>query len=226
MNELIRICTSACCLLTAQTQAGILFSDSFDGGASPLWGNEVGSWAAAAGVYFAEAPNNNPLTYTGLPFSTTDFTLELDINNVRDGGIWLRSIDNRNGVLLVTGGAFSGSTGLYWDIVINGAGGSSLNTVSGIFTPGVSDPHLKVEVAGNTYSVFVDGAATPATTLTTDAFSSGRIGLYNFSEQTFDNVVVTAVPEPAAFAVFGGCGLLLFSIFRSKTVGPKVEGEH
>jgi hypothetical protein len=188
----------------------VLFSDDFAAGASPLWGNEVGSWVAAGGVYTAQLPSNSPPTYSGLPFALGFFTFDVDINNVQDGGVWLRSANNANGVLLVTGGAASGFTGLYWHTVVGGTVSPPLNLVNGLFTPGVSDPHLRIEVSGDDYAVFVDGNLTPATTLTTNLFPTGRAGLYDFSGQTFDNVLIT-VPEPSALALLGlvaGCGLL------------------
>lgn len=186
------------CAAQVRVEAQSWFSDSFDTGTSVLWGSEIGNWSAAGGVYSASSPGNFPNAHSSLPFVLTDFTVELDINNVQDGGVWLRSSTatgtsvGRSGVLLVTGVG----GGLYWHIVLAGGSyGSSLNPVSGLFTPGVSDPHLRIDVQGDTYSAFVNGAPTPATTLTTAAFASGQIALYDFSGQTFDNVSV--VPEPS-----------------------------
>lgn len=196
------------CLFSAQAWADtVIFFDDFTSGASPGWGNEVGNWSATGGVYSAGFPSNNPLTYSSITTSIgstlTDFAIDVDINNVADGGIWLRSVDNANGILLVTGGGSSGGTGLYWHIVMNGNTGASLGLVTGLFTPGVSDPHIRVTVSGNTYSAFVNGSAVAATTLTTSAFASGKAGLYDFSSQTFDNVSVTvaSVPEPTTLSL-------------------------
>jgi hypothetical protein len=185
-------------------EAGIIFTDDFNSGASPLWGNEVGNWTASGGVYFAQAPSNSPTTYSGLPFNLGNFSIDVDINHLQDGGIWLRSVDDQNGVLLVTGGNLGTGTGLYWHIVTNGSFSGELDAVNGLFTPGVSDAHIRVEVSGDTYSAFVNGSTTAATTLTTTAFPTGRVGLYDFSGQTFDNVVVTSpVPEPASLVMLG-----------------------
>jgi hypothetical protein len=187
--------------------AQVIFSDNFNAGASPLWGNQSGSWTATGGVYFAQLPSNSPTTYTSLPFLLTDFTADVDINNIQDGGLWLRSSiagGVRNGVLLVTGGSFGVGTGLYWQIVTNGSFGPKLDEIDGLFTPGVSDAHLRVLVMGDTYAAFVNGSATPATTLTDATFASGNFGLYDFSNQTFDNVVLaTPVPEPSALLLVG-----------------------
>ena len=199
--------------------AAVIFSDNFDSGASVLWGNESGAWAASGGVYSAQLPGNNPLTYSSVPFVLTDFVAELDINNLQDGGIWLRSTDNQNGVLLVTGGKSNTGLSLYWHIVQAGNVGPILNEGADVFVSGVSDPHLRVEVIGDTYSVFVDGAETPLTALTTDAFSSGRFALYDRSIQTFDNVVLSdapVVPEPTSLAIWGmiACGCAAGSLVQ------------
>jgi hypothetical protein len=56
-----------------------IFTDNFDSGASPLWGNDSGSWVASNGVYYVTAPDNFPAAVSSLPFNLTDFTLDLDI---------------------------------------------------------------------------------------------------------------------------------------------------
>jgi hypothetical protein len=202
---------AASIIFAPDARGAIVFSDDFNSGASPLWGNDIGAWTAAAGVYDASSPSNFPNAHSSLPFDLGDFTIEFDISNVSDGGVWLRSTlapgtaIGRTGVLLVTGG--SGGSGLYWHVVTNGNSyGSSLGVVGNLFTPGVSDPHLRVEVSGDTYSVFVNGLPAPSTTLTTTAFLSGQVALYDRSSQTFDNVVLSTpgavVPEPASFIIW------------------------
>ncbi len=201
--------------LASPSGATPIFSDNFDLGASALWGNEIGNWSDTGGVYNATAPGNYPNSHSSLPFELTDFAIDVDINNVSDGGIWLRSAEapgttvGVKGVLLVTGAGATGGTGLYWHLVSTGASyGSSLNVASGLFPAG-GNPHIRVEVEGNTYKAFVNGATSPGTTLTTSAFTSGRVALYDYAAaQTFDNVVL--VPEPAAAALFV-LGLLALS---------------
>jgi PEP-CTERM motif len=207
----------------SSAKASVIFQDDFNSGASPLWGNELGNWSASGGVYNSLAPNNNPLTYSSLPFNLTDFAIDVDINKVVDGGIFFRSSgdtpNTRSGVLLVTGGLGNAGTGLYWHILKDGDAGAILNpSESGLFESGVSNINLRVAVQGNTYSAFLNGSTTPITTLTTDQFSSGRVALYDFSifdesAQTFDNVKITSfdqssVPEPTS-----ALGLLAFGVF-------------
>src|SRR4029077_5626730 len=73
------------------SRAEVIFTDNFDSGASSLWENESGSWSAAGGVYAATAPNNFPNAFSSLPFNLTNFFVDVDIQGVTDGGIWLRS---------------------------------------------------------------------------------------------------------------------------------------
>jgi hypothetical protein len=186
--------------LHAAALGDVLFTDDFSAGASALWGDEIGAWSAADGVYRATLPSNAPPTVTSLPFPLRDFTIDVDINDIQDGGLWLRTeFDTvtgvaRNGVLLVTGGDVGTYSGFYWHTFQNGAYSAPLEpSGEGLFDIGVSDVTLRVEVIGSTYSVFLDDDPLPATTLTTDLRCDGRVGLYDFSNQTFDNFVLTGI---------------------------------
>ncbi len=205
--------------------AAVLFSDNFDSGASAAWGNEAGNWRTAGGTYDAGAPDNNPITYTGvttLP-GLTNFRLQVDVNALDDGGVWLRSSyngGNVSGVLLVTGGNNGSADTLYWHTVVNGAFSAPQAST---FIPGLqgSDISLTVDVIGDDYAAFVDGSPVAATTLTTNLFASGSAGLYDFSPisgaasprgQTFDNFSISTfeIPEPltAAILAAGFAGLI------------------
>jgi hypothetical protein len=189
-------------------QAQVIFSDNFNAGASPLWGNQSGNWAASGGVYNAQNPF--AIDYTSLPFTLTDFAVDVDINDVADGGLWLRSdASGQNGILLVTGGNGWGfgsrsslaGRSLYWHVIQNGSISPQLNEVDGLFTPEVSDIHLRIEVIGNVYAAYLNGSSTPVTSLTNSLFPNGEAGLYDFSSQTFDNFTLSQVPEPSSLAL-------------------------
>ncbi len=194
-------------LIVGSSAHAALFFDDFNSGASDQWGNQRGSWFASGGAYDSALPSNAPVTYSDVPFELTDFTLDVDVNNLQDGGIFLRSSYNggsESGVLLVTGGNGQAGTGLYWHVVQNGSYSGKLNEVGGLFTSGVSDVHLTVKVTGSLFEAFVNGSSTAATTLSDTTFTSGRAGLYDFSaNQTFDNFQIDAVPEPATLAAVG-----------------------
>lgn len=198
--------------MASSSQAAVLFTDTFDSGASPLWGNEIGAWAAADGLYGATiaAPNDYPSSHSSLPFVLTDFIVEVDVVDIQDGGFWLRSAAapasaiGRVGVLLVTGGRGGAGEGLYWHIVSDGSSyGTILNESVGLFTPGASDAHLTIAVVGDTYAVYVDGSSAAASQLSTTAFASGQFGLFDSGPgvERFDSVTLSPVPEAPAPAM-------------------------
>lgn len=194
------------CLAAAHGQA--IFSDDFNAGASPSWSNLRGAWFADGGVYSAATPDNVPPTFTALPFLLENFSVDVDINQVADGGIWLRCDESgTNGVLLVTGGngwgggRRGGNAGrsLYWHVITpaNWNSPPKLSEAFNVFSnPGVENVHLRVEVVGNLYSAFLNGSTNATTMLleTNSTYSSGHVGLYDYSEQTFDNVILQIPP--------------------------------
>ena len=85
-----------------------------------------------------------------------------------------------------------------WHVAADGSDyGPALNLNISSIAPG-SNPHVRVEVAGDTYSAFINGATNPITTLTTSAFTYGQVALYDFSSQTFDNFVLQSPGGVAA----------------------------
>lgn len=204
-------------------QAEVLCSDPFDEALACEWGNEVGDWSVSSGAYDATQLSFSPVAQSSLPFVLTDFVVEVDVSNIEDGGLWLRSSPfpstrtGRVGVLLVTGGFGGTGTGLYWHVVEpTSTSLPAFGSASGLFTPGVSSARFRVEVIGDSYSVFVDGATTAASTFVTSAFSSGQVALYDNSGQTFDNFVLTAVPEPSALWLCAGGLLALGFVARRR----------
>jgi hypothetical protein len=193
--------------------AGTIFFDNFNSGASASWSNTYGNWVATNGVYYAQTPPNPP-PLTLLPFDLTNFSVDVDVNTATDGGIWLRSdVSGNNALLLVTGGTLAGGDHLYWNLRQGGTYGPGL-------LPGGSgvqgnNIHVHVDVVGNTYTAYLNGSSTPATTLVDNTFSHGFVGLYDNSagiynghpsaSETFDNFLLsTAVPEPASLLLLGG----------------------
>lgn len=192
-----------------------IFTDDFDAGPSALWSNLRGAWTASGGVYDATQPGNVPPTFTGLPFVLRNFAIDVDIHRVADGGLWLRSgADGTNGVLLVTGGNGWGSgirggdagRSIYWHVITaaNYNNPPKLAEVSGVFDPGVSDAHLRVEVEGDRYSAYLNGSTTPVSTFldANHTFDAGIVGIYDFSAQTFDNFALQIPPGFGPYSLF------------------------
>ncbi len=167
------------------------FTDNFNP-PSGGWNNMFGDWTAVNGQYYPRHPNNRPYACSALPWDLQDFEVNVDVNNLTDGGIWLRSDGtNQNGMLLITGGWGYGQgnhsppagTLLYFHRVVNGVEGPAYAVTASLFTPG-TDHHIRVVVVGNIYAVFVDGADTPATYLVDGTFTHGRVGLYGDQANT------------------------------------------
>jgi hypothetical protein len=196
------------CTFAVAAHATVVFSDNFNAGADPAWGNQSGKWRAKNGTYDAKIPGNgqtHPVTYTDVTTETAlaNFTVHVTVRDLNDGGVWLRSDYNGgliNGVLLVTGGDLGTFNGFYWHIVQNGNFSAAMGRVS---VPGLqgSTQKLKITVKGNVYSLYVGNSVTPLTTLETDVFSTGSAGLYDFSPnsgassprgQVFDNFEIDA----------------------------------
>jgi hypothetical protein len=82
---------------TTLARADTVFFDDFnsDSGALPAWSNTLGNWAAADGIYRAQSPNNFPNAHSFVSTfpSLTDFSVTVDVNAARDGGVWLRASD-------------------------------------------------------------------------------------------------------------------------------------
>jgi hypothetical protein len=178
--------SSVCCWQWATPAfAARTFCDSFRPTASADWGNQRGAWRTGQGQYDASSPSNGPLTYTDLtPYQNlTKFTVWVTVNDLNDGGVWLRSHWNGgaiNGVLLVTGGDTGSNNGFYWHVVTNGVPGSQLQNVS---VPGIQGTNvaLKIVVSGKTYKLYMAGSSTPLSTLIDGAYASGSVGLYDYS---------------------------------------------
>jgi len=230
-----------CTFGSGSASGATLFFDDFNAGASAAWSNDRGVWRDTGGVYDASVPDNSPLTYSVVNTfpSLTNFVVDVDVNAFNDGGIWLRSNisgSGISGVLLVTGGKSGSFDGLYWHTVVNdGAVGGILNEAALAGLQG-GNHHLRIVVDGNTYSVYVDGALSPLTTLTTALFASGHAGLYDFSPisgasdprgQTFDNfqISVNPVPLPAALPLFAaGAGIIGLLARRRKRNSATAAG--
>jgi len=210
------------CFITSDAKSAVLFTDTFindfNSQTNSVWGSETGTWLAEGGVYKTSTPSCMPQTYssiTSLP-NLTDFTVNVDINSLNDGGIFLRSQDNLHGILLVTGGMIDG---LYWHIVND----SYYPRTGDLYIAGFkgSNSHITIDVKGNTYTAYVNNNKELSTTLVDNTYTSGKVALYSNSSQTFDNIVIsdnspTPTPEPSTL-ILGFMSLSgLFGLKRRK----------
>ena len=195
-------------LFAQEPERAIVFGDNFTPSQSPLWNNHAGLWAAHADQYYAQVPNDNPLTYSGLPFVLTDYTLTVK-TVIGDGGIWLRSDRNSpygDYILLVLGGdnygsgARGGSAGT--SIYFATAQESGINKVDNVFTPGETYT-VTVTARGDTFSVFINGATTPVAVFVDNALPFGQVGLYDNQPNTIHG---TGFGTPTTFSNFSLSG--------------------
>ena len=165
------------------------FTDNFSPPSS-LWNSLTGNWTASAGDYYAQNPNNSPFALTVLPLDLSNYSLTVQVNNLADSGILVRSNGSSNYVLLVLGGLGYGQgirssvagTGIYWADSSNP--NATTNLVTNVFTPG-GTYSITVTAVGDTFSAYINGASTPVTTITDAAGgASGMVGLYDDQPNT------------------------------------------
>ena len=177
------------------------YTDNFDAGTQLSWNSVRGGWVAQDGVYYATSPGNSPVTASLLPYALTDFTAEVDINDVTDGGLWARTNATATaGVMLIV---LRGTT--YWHVITDPSSGpwAIYGSSSWEYTQNV---HVKLTAVGDILSAYLNGELVTTLDLSTIAtgydYSSGQFGLYSYSRQSFDNVSLTyssaSVPEPAS----------------------------
>jgi hypothetical protein len=221
---------AAAALLAQQPASRIIFADNFTPGPSPLWNNYAGLWTTSGGQYYAQVPNNTPLTYTGLPFILADYTLTVTTVD-GDGGIWLRSDENdpyADYLLLVIGGDGYGDglrggtagTSIYFAT----ASQSVITQVDNVFTPGDTYT-ITVTARGSTYSVYINGSTTPLDTIVYSSFPVGQVGLYDDQPNTTTG---GGFGTPTTFSSFSITGMAVPPVISalspdSGAVGTKVK---
>ncbi len=208
---LARPTTLAAVLLVAcAARADVTFFDDFNTGPSAQWQNQRGDWTGNAGGYDAMQPSNAPCTLSTLPFVVGNFELNVDVIAASDGGIWLHSdATGSNAVLLVIGGNSHTGTGYYFHQVANGIFSSFLAPSAPQFSQG-DTIHVRVRAENGTYSVYTNGAITPATTYTPGGDFLGLVGLYDFTTpgHRYDNFSLVSPPPAVCDPIdFNGDGL-------------------
>jgi len=215
-NGLVRTACAlvmACVFSTLPTRGAIIFQDDFASGPSSLWANESGAWTGLSGSYYATAPNNNPCAFSSLPFDLKAFSVDFDINSVSDGGIFLRAQPAPGTTLGIQGILLNfkvpgGGPRLYWHVFYGTNGSAPLNLTYLDFG---ATPHVHVEVIGDTYAAYINGSTEPATTLTTNGFSTGRVALYDFSGQSFSNFVLGTIQPTLSIRMDPDAAVLYWS---------------
>jgi|GEM_PF-914640 len=222
------ICTSV--LLVAPALAAPVWRDNFDAGTQLPWVSLRGNWAVTGGTYAAQQPGNAPVTAALLPYELTDFSVDVDVLEPADGGLWLRAnADASAGVLLVV---FPDR--MYWHVVADPVGGPWTVYGYAAIQPSLGSGATRLRVTGNgpILRAYLNGAALPTSTLDLGTVSNppgmdflhGRVGLYdNAAPGTrFDNLRLEAgTPLPVvAVGDVGNASVRLFPIDAEGDVAP------
>jgi hypothetical protein len=209
----------------------VSFQDTFKPTASPLWSNSHGDWVASNGTYSPKTPSNTPYAASLLPYTLTNFTLSVQVNELGDSGIIFGANSSlTTGAILIIGGAGYGQgqrggeagTSLYFQV-----GAAQVGFVQNAFKPG-STHTITVKVSGDTCSAYIDKSKSPATTLTSSAIGSGLVGLYDDQP----NVAAGGFGTPTTFSDFTLTGTaaavsISGTVFNDSNGNGKIDsGEH
>jgi len=156
-------------LSSFENELPLLFEDTFEGCRSPLWFESNGDWQIADGAYYTTVLSPSNI----LPLQPNNFDVELEMSNIRGGGLWLR-LSEGSGVILQIGTS-GGSDVLFWQVLDESGLGLPINfSANGTITPDTGSHTIRVVVEGDTYQAYVDGKL--ATTLThADIIAAGGV---------------------------------------------------
>jgi hypothetical protein len=228
--SLRRLAAAALLIATGVAAAESTWRDNFDQGQQLPWTSVRGNWIASDGTYAAQQPGSSPVTAALLPYDLSDFSIEVDLIQPVDGGLWLRAnADATSGVLLVV---FANR--MYWHVIADPVTGPW--TIHGFawISPALGSGANRIRVTGHgpILRAYVNGApvATSTLDLTTVTnppgtdFLRGRVGLYdNAAPGTlFDNLRLEAGTPVEVVAVgdVGNPSVRFFPIDANGDVAP------
>lgn len=209
--------------LTAPATATVLLQDNFDDGDADGWYELDGTFSVVGGAYRVESTGffNDARSIAG-SLLWDDILLEADFNmlNREKTAILFRASDAQSGTDAGKYYQFEviASQNLVEFCEIDFSGGSCNRLVNAPFV--VSDNewhHLQLEINGDSATAWIDSTLALSVSGLTK-YPTGSIGLKTINSGTtlFDNVRVSAIPEPTTLLLITA-GLTALSVSRRRT---------
>ncbi len=159
------------------------FTDNFATGGPNKWVNFGGGWQQSNGKYYSESYNIPGVKSIamGTNFSDLVYDLNINISNTNtQGGALFRVNNPANGTDAYQG--YYAGINTAGNVILGKAnnGWTQLASVNMTVTPGVSY-HMRVIARGSNIKVFVGDMVTPKIDVNDSAFTSGAIGLRQYS---------------------------------------------
>jgi len=170
----------------------ILLEEDFNDGIAQGFGNEVGAWKVIDGKYTA---TTGIFRFSSLcDFGRTDYTIEADFINAKDGGFVVRAKDDNNGIALIVRPSHND---IYWMEICWAEGkgrgwGNRYESRKLNHTPG-ENLHIRIEVRGSEFKAYVNEEV--KTIFKSIEFTRPKIALYLYhqSNQYWDNVIIRSL---------------------------------
>ncbi len=152
--------------------------------ASEVWSSFTGNWTYDENGISVTNDGNDVwfYTYMGVDKGWTDYVIEVDLVNVAEGGVIFRStnpgpgVDSFGGYIMAYDSAYA-FVGMddndCWKTLPDDGPDAPAASALGY----ANEQHWKIEVKGNTYTMYVDNVPIPFVQVVDDTYTQGGIGL-------------------------------------------------
>lgn len=177
----------SCAAMTASAEETVLFEDNFDGSKESSWTQFWGDWTfggeeGGLSVTTADSTQDWPKIITGVDEGWTDYVIEMDLENVAEGGVIFRSnnpVAGPDGF----GGYYIGYDSAYMFAGMDDNGTWKILPDDGPEAPAAAalpyavSMHWKIVVQGDTFTAYVDDMNTPFVQVQDGTYAQGGVGV-------------------------------------------------